>query len=57
MLRTIKAYVKTANIKFISSRTYSARRISWYSASTDVEQLREHCRPCIHVGMQPLRAR
>jgi hypothetical protein len=36
---------KTANIKFASSRTYSAWRTSWYSASTDVEQLREHCRP------------
>jgi hypothetical protein len=33
---------KTANIKFASSLNYYAWHISWYIASTDVEQSREH---------------
>jgi hypothetical protein len=42
MLRTIE----TANIKVVSSKTYSTWRTTRYSAPTDVEhQLREHCRP------------
>jgi hypothetical protein len=43
MLRTIKSYVKNGKYQIASSRTYSAWRTSWYSASADVEQLREHC--------------
>jgi hypothetical protein len=34
--------LKTANIEFASSRTHSAWRTSWYSASADIEQLKEH---------------
>jgi hypothetical protein len=52
MLRTIKSYVKTANIKLASSRTYSAWRTSRHSASADVEQLREHCLDIVLLARQ-----
>jgi hypothetical protein len=44
-LNTMLRTVKSAYIKFVSGRTYSEWRTLWHGVYTDVQQLRNYCRP------------